>query len=231
MTRVDYEGFEPSKANGAPFKVAGALDCPAEEGALTRTAQASDGLSCDYQGPSGESVRLKLVALGGRSASEALAPAKAELGALLPIPTPRVAPVSRDEAGEHANVDLPFFHIHTVGEHADVRIFGIKVRSDGPNADVQVHHGGVHTVVHASSGGAEVTTEDVGRSNASLVYVLASERAAPSGYRAVGYVARGPSAGPLVVAEFRAMRRMDAEGHGRIENHDLDRLIDRNTRG
>ena len=33
-----------------------ALDCPATQGELTRTAQAADGLSCDYQGPVGETL-------------------------------------------------------------------------------------------------------------------------------------------------------------------------------
>jgi hypothetical protein len=233
VTKVDYNGYTPASANGPPLKAVAALDCPANEGSLTRTAQAADGRSCDYEGWGGETVRLKLVTLDGRSAAAAMEPTKAELHALMPIYSPRVPAVERDEPGEHANIDLPFFHIHTAGEHADVRIFGVKVHSDGENAEVHTNIGLKHTVVHASHDGAEVTAEDVGRTNASMVYVLASERRAASGYRAVGYVAKGPAAGPLVVGEFRVTHRShdhgdDADGgdHG-----DIGRLIDRNVKG
>jgi hypothetical protein len=231
VTRVDYDGFEPSKVGGAPLRALAALQCPAVQGALTRTAQAADGRSCDYAGPRGQSVRLKLVALDGHSAAEALEPSKAELRSLVPVPVRKVSAVSDDEGGERADIDLPFFHVHTVGDRADVRILGIKIHSDGDTADVQAGHRGVHTVVHASSRGAEVLTEDVGRANASIVYVIASEKRAPSGYSAVGYVARGPIAGPLVVGEFREAQRVETGRHGRIDNGDLDRLIDRNLGG
>jgi hypothetical protein len=232
VTHVDYDGYEVSKINSAPLRAVAALDCPADEGTLTRTAQAADGLSCDYEGPAGQSVHLKLVALDGRPAAEVLEPSKAELRALVPIPTPHLTKVSADEPGDHANIDLPFFHVHTAGDHADVRIFGIKVISDGDNANVQTHLGGVHTIVHASSSGAEVMTEDVGRTNASLVYVLASDKKPASGYQAVGFVAKGPVAGPLVVGEFRTMRKVETNERGtHIENGDLDRLIERNVKG
>ena len=231
VTRVDYDGYEVSHAGGAKLRAVAALDCPAVQGELTRTRQAADGQSCDYEGPMGETVHLKLVALDGRSASEVLEPSKAELRTLLPIATPYVPRVSRDEPGDHANIDLPFFHIHTAGDHADVRIFGVKVHSDGENANVRTSLGGAHTVVHASHDGAEVIVDDVGRTNASLVYVLASDKRAASGYRAVGYVAKGPAAGPLVVGEFRAVQRDEADRHRHGDHNDLDRLIERNVRG
>jgi hypothetical protein len=232
VTRVDYDGFEVSKVGGAPLRTVAALDCPVAEGSLTRTTQAADGQSCDYEGPAGQTVRLKLVALDGRSASDVLEPSRAELRTLVQVPAPKLSRVRADEPGDHANIDLPFFHIHTAGDHADVRIFGLKVISDGDNANVQAHVGGTHTIVHASSAGAEVLTEDVGRTNASLVYVLASDKKATAGYQAVGYVARGPVAGPLVVGEFRTMHKVETNDRGtHIENGDLDRLIDRNVKG
>ncbi len=232
VTRVDYDGYEVSKIGSTPLRAVAALDCPASEGTLTRTAQAADGQSCDYEGSTGQSVRLKLVALNGRPANEVLEPSRAELRALVPVPTPHLTKVRADEPGDHANIDLPFFHVHTAGDHADVRIFGLKVISDGDNANVQTRLGGVHTIVHASSSGAEVLTEDVGRANAALVYVLASDRKPASGYQAVGFVAKGPAAGPLVVGEFRTMRKVETSERGaHIENGDLDRLIERNVKG
>ncbi|THD79884.1 MAG: hypothetical protein E7812_08385 [Phenylobacterium sp.] len=244
MPVVDYSGVTVASSGAKPLKVVAALDCPASEGRLTRTAQAADGRSCDYENGNGETVRLSLVALDGRSAPEVMQPTKAALWALVPIANPPVPPVGREEPGEHTNIDLPFFHVHTVGDHADVKIFGVKVHSEGDYADVRTDLGLKHTVVHAGPHGAEVVAEDVGRTNAELVYVLAAERGAPSGYWAVGYVAKGPVKGPLVVAEFRSVRKMggrggwDEDDHGdyRGVHHDGDhgdigRLIDRNVEG
>ena len=224
--------------HGAPLRTLAALDCPDREGTLTRTGQAADGQSCDYQGPEGRTVRLSLVALDGRAPTEALAPLKAELRGLVPVATVPVAPVERGEPGEHTRIDLPFFHVHTVGDHAEVKMFGVHVRADGDYADVKTSHGLKNTVVHAGPSGAEIVAEDVSGKNTSLVYVLAGKHAGPSGYEAVGYVAKGPAAGPLVVGEFRAPRGAeDFGGHGGArhiesgDHGDLDRLIERNLRG
>jgi hypothetical protein len=229
-TRVNYEGFEPSSAGGTPMKTLAALICPDHEGALVRTAQAGDGKSCDYLGSDGETVRLKLLDLDGRSAPEALAPAQAELRTLLPLPFKPIPAISNLDEGERADVDLPFFHVHTINDRSDVKIFGVTIHDDGKNAEVSVKKGGKHTVVHATPAGAEVVAEDVGRTNAELVYVLASDRRGPGGWRAVGYVAKGPSAGPLVVGEFRAMDRNEGERHRHGDSGDLDHLIDRNLK-
>jgi|GEM_PF-2038345 len=236
-TRVDINGFEPTATGGAPLSVAAALDCPVTQGQLARVSQADDGLSCEYQGPVGETVQLRLVPLEGRLATDVLEPARAELRTLVPLTLSRPGRVTKDEPGEHTNIDMPFFHIHTAGDHADLKVFGVTVLSAGENAEVKTHVGGVHTVVHASPSGAEVITEDVGRTNTSLVYVLASEKGSPSGYRAVGLVARGPAAGPLVVGEFRAPGQAGSayheDGktgfHSHVDN-DLERLINLNLK-
>jgi hypothetical protein len=230
-TSLNYNGVSVAPADGTPLKAIAALDCPISQGALTRTAQAVDGRTCDYQSADGETVRLKLVALDGRSAQDAMAPTKAELHALVPIYNKPVPAVDKNEAGgDRADIDLPFFHIHTVGDHADLRIFGVKVHSEGENADVNVGHGHKHTVVHAGADGAEVLAEDVGRSNASMVYVLAADHRAASGYWTVGYVAKGPAKGPLVVGEFRSVHKRNGHDVGDGEHNDIGRLIDRNTK-
>lgn len=215
-------------ANGAPLRVAARLDCPAYEGRLTRVAQASDGQSCDYQGRDGDTVRLSLAPLRGRSPSEALAPMRGALHALVPVYREPTPVIYSDEPGDRADVDVPFVHVHAVGDRADVRLFGIHIRGrdHGDNTDVSVEHGRKRSVVHAGPRGAEVVAEEVGRSNASLVYVLAANHRTPSGLRAAGYIAKGPVTGPLVVAEFRSAR-----GHRGSYDHgdgDVDRLIDRN---
>ena len=235
-TRVNYEGFEASSAGGPPLRAVALLDCPTNEGALRLRGQAAaDGKSCDYDGPGGETVRLTVLDLNGRTAAEALAPTQAQLRTLLPLPYRAPAPISKTEGeGERTDVRLPFLHVQTVNNQADVRLFGlIHIRDDGGhNTEVNIHKGGKHTVVHATQSGAEVLAEDVGRNNASMVYVLASDRRSHDGWRAVGYIAKGPTAGPLIVAEFRATTREDDErNHHHYGNNDVERLIDRNLKG
>jgi hypothetical protein len=215
--------------DGAPLRTPAALDCPASEGALTRVAQAPDGRFCDYQGPAGEWVRLSLVALDGRSPSEVLAPAKAELYALAPVYEPPARTSIGDEPGEVTKVDLPFIHVRTVGDSADVKVFGIKIHAKGDNTDVDLGRGRKNTVVRAGLKGAQVTSEEIGRTNASLIYVLAADRRMSSGYWTVGYVAKGPVNGPLVKAEFRTTQKNSRVRDG--DHGDIGRLIDRNVKG
>lgn len=229
LDRSHFHGMSVGADDRHPMKAVATLDCPEHEGALTRTAQAADGKSCDYQGTDDEAVHLALVSLDGKSPTDAMEPMKTELKGLVPAPQPGPVSVeaSKDEGGDHAKIDLPFFHVDARGDKADVKIFGTTVHANGKNADVHTNMGLKNTTVHAGPGGAEVVAEDVGKVNASLVYVLAGETAGPSGYKAVGYIAKGPKDGPLVAAQFRAK-----EGHhGNDEHGDIGRLIDRNVRG
>jgi hypothetical protein len=215
--------------DGPPLRVATTLDCPANEGELTRIAQSPDGRWCDYRGAhAGDTVRLRLLPLDGHTPSEALAPTRMDLHALVPVYRDPIPPSDDNTSGDRADVDLPFIHVHAVGDQADVRLFGIRISSQGHNADIDVGHGHKHSVVHAGLRGAEVIADDVGRNNASLVYVLAANRREASGYRAVGYVAKGPVTGPLVVAEFRSGDRRHDPSNG--DHGDIGRLIDRNLR-
>ena len=164
--------------------------------------------------------------------TDAMGPTKAELHALVPIYNKPVAAVGKSEPGERTDIDLPFFHVHSVGDHAEVRMFGIKVHSEGQNADVNVGHGHRQTVVHAGADGAEVLAEDTReKQRPPMVYVLAAERRAASGYWTVGYVAKGPSKGPLVVCEFRSTHKRASHDVGEGGHNDIGRLIDRNLKG
>jgi hypothetical protein len=216
------------RTDGPPLRAPAKLDCPAETGDLTRTAQSPDGQWCDYAGRRGETVRLRLTPLNGQTPADALAPTRAQLHALAPVYR-NATPVNYgDRPGDTADVNVPFVHVHSDGDKADVRLFGIfhiVGHDHSHDADIDKDHGRKHAVVHAGLRGAEVIADEVGRSNASLVYVLAGNHRYASGYRAVGYIAKGPVTGPLVVAEFRSpvnSHRDNDDGH-----LDLDRLIDR----
>ncbi len=229
LKHAKFESMTVSADDGHPLKTVSTLDCPDHEGDLTRTAQAADGKSCDYQGPNEEAVHLSLVSLDGRSAADVMAPVKTELQGLVPPPpaSPVAVEASKDEGGDHAKIDLPFLHINADGDKADVKIMGTTIHANGKNADIHTNMGLKNTTVHAGPGGAEIVAEDVGKVNASMVYILAGDSAGPGGYKAVGYIARGPKDGPLVVGQFKAKG-----GHHRNDEHsDLGRLIDRNVKG
>ena len=67
----------------------------------------------------------------------------------------------------------------------------------------------------------------VNANGADLTYILASDTPDPSGFRVVGYMAKGPSAGPLVVGVFRV--REHDHGHKDMNDLGVSRLIDMNV--
>ena len=216
------------RTDGPPLRAPAKLDCPVETGDLTRTSQSPDGQWCDYAGRGGETVRLRLAPLNGQTPSQALAPTRAQLHALAPVYRNATPANYSDRPGDTADVNVPFVHVHSDGDKADVRLFGIFhiVGHDHHNADIDAGQGRKHAVVHAGLHGAEVIADEVGTTNASLVYVLAGNHRYASGYRAVGYIAKGPVSGPLVVAEFRSPVNNHRDNDG--GHNDIDRLIDRN---
>jgi hypothetical protein len=156
-------------------------------------------------------------------------PTRVQLHALAPVYREAIPLRYGDRPGDRADVDVPFVHVHANGDRADVRLFGIfhiVGHDHSHDADVDGDHVRKHAAVHAGLRGAEVVADEIGRSNASLVYVLAGSHRYPSGYRAVGYIAKGPVTGPLVVAEFRSPVNNHRDNDG--GHDDIDRLIDRN---
>jgi hypothetical protein len=213
--------------NGRAASVADPLVCPPTVGGLTRTAQAGDGQSCGYRGPGDERVDLQRLALAGQAPQAALAPLEARLRALVPPHGgPKAPDVDAADGRDDAKVDLPGIHVNTQGDKAEVKVFGVTVNADGDKADVRVGHGDSRTVVLAGPDGAEIRVDDVDRANARLVFILADDKPAASGLRAVGYLARGPAAGPLAVATFKSgARREDWRG-----DRDLNGLLDLNVK-
>ncbi len=183
------------------LKTVTTLDCPMSQGDLTRKAVAADGKSCDYAGSDGTNVALTLVSLDGSDVKTALAPLEAKLRTEMPAVGGTPAPTSDDKAAgkDKVDIDLPGIHIHTSdnggGEAkgaASVQIGnGVKVSSSKP--------GGAGVTVNAGDNGAEVRVSEPG-GGVRQMFILASDTPGPNGYRMVGYEARGPEGGPLVVA-------------------------------
>jgi hypothetical protein len=213
-----------------PITVVDKLDCPENEGKLTRTAASADGQSCDYSGPNDEVVNLTRVTVPtGQTPQSVMASAETALGGLIVQKQgqPEVK-ISADEkpGGDKANVDMPGIHIHADGDKSDVKIFGVNIHSDGDKADIHAGSGNKQADIHANGNGATIRANDNDNGNTEMVFVLAGDPATSAGYRAVGYIARGPAAGPLIVAQFKTK----TEHHGDRDNGDLDDLIRRNAK-
>lgn len=205
------------------LKVVSKLDCPAEQGHLKRVSAAADGLSCNYAAD-GVEVTLRLVKLEGGDAALALTPIESELRALMPT-----APVA---AGATANADS--------GEEVNIRVPGVNIQAGDAGAKIKVGD----ATIDAGDDGAEIrvqrnvtvdgrTVENERRRHRRKgdgVYsrfILASDKAQGE-WAVVGYEARGPRGGPLVVAVLKAKR-------GKTSNDDsfsdADDLVRHNVGG
>lgn len=130
--------------------------------------------------------------------------------------------VNIDAQGDRARVSLPGIHIDADGDKANVRIGGFTIRANdsgntntnansntNTNADVNVN---VHTTVEeeqsitVNDGRAEIRTRSPGEATRQT-YLLTDDVASDAGWRLVGYEARGPRGGPIVVATVRARER------------------------
>src|SRR5689334_15957223 len=58
----------------APLRVISRLDCPEDQGDLTRTSAAADGKSCVYADAEGDQITLRLISLDGQDVRTVLAP-------------------------------------------------------------------------------------------------------------------------------------------------------------
>jgi hypothetical protein len=216
-----------------PMKMVARLTCPGEVGELTRTGEAADGRSCSYKGPQSEDVQLRLTSLDGQSAQQRLAALDGGLQA--EVPSAATDPkhgqgvyVSDDKDKDEAHIDLPGFHLNASHGKADIRMPGVNIDADDDNANVTTGLGGAGGAsVRAHGGGAEIRAGGVGANGADVTYLLASDRPGPNGYRAAGYIAKGPAGGPLVVGEFRTRERE----HNGMGEHGLSRLVDLNVHG
>lgn len=153
---------------------------------------------------------------------------------------------SRSGDGENVDVRLPGLRVKSEGDKADVRLPGISVKSDGDTANVRVgpitikaddRNGSSNVDIDAndtevrvrSEGEAsEVRTRRKG-GDVRATYILSDDEAPAGSWRMVGYEARGPHGGPLVIAVIRSK---DANDH-RYDDvfDDAKALVRRNAGG
>lgn len=188
----------PKPHVATPMKTVSALDCPESQGDLTRKSLATDGKSCDYASDDGAQVTLQLISVDGGDPSTVLGPLEAKLRGEMPIADKGPAAADKDRV----DIDLPGIHVHANGsDHESASSGGAKVQIGG--ASSSAHSGGLGMTVNASDHGAEVHIDEPG-SGVRRSFILASDTPNAEGYKMVGYEARGPQSGPLVVATVMA---------------------------
>lgn len=111
-----------------------------------------------------------------------------------------------DANGDDATVSLPGMRIETKGDQASVRIGGFHIDANDSTGSARVRGTGGHgesVSVNAQDDAAEIRTSAGGEATRTT-WVLTDNRDSESGWRLVGYEARGPIGGPLVVATVRS---------------------------
>ena len=204
-----------------PLRVISRLDCPNEQGDLKIVSQGGDGLSCVYNDSEGAVVDVSLVKLNGADPQTVLAPIEPALEAEMPASSTLTA--SKHVPGDHDNVDIDVPGVHI---HADEN-GGAKVQTPGAtvtasaNGGAEVRGKGVN--INANDAGAQIRVNDSGPGVRSI-FLLVADNPGPHGYRFVGYQARGPASGPLVVVQAKGK-----QGDHDDLDHDVKRLLDRNV--
>lgn len=119
------------------------------------------------------------------------------------------APGVRIESqGDKAMVRLPGVRIDADGDRANIRIGGLTIRADDRAGGVKVssRDGAQGVDIDAAEGVARIRTSASGESVRSTFLMTADEPSA-NGWRTVGYEARGPVGGPIVIASVRSKDR------------------------
>ena len=231
--RISSTRTEKPDARGA-LKVVETLHCPQTIGSLTRKGTASaGGTVCTYAGLRGAEVSLHLVKLDGATPAAALKAFEDRLSAAMPQAVAQLRASSAEGAaaaetpaakGDRASVRAPGVDIRAEGDDATVRLPGLRIESKGDEASVRI--GGFHidasdgqgsvniggsedgdsVSVQANQDAAEIRTSAGGGATRAS-WILTDNRPSEAGWRLVGYEARGPAGGPIVVATVRARDR------------------------
>lgn len=124
-----------------------------------------------------------------------------------------------DAEGDRARVSLPGIHVDADGDKANVRIGGFTIQANDGEAktstvrvrgDLSDDATGEATSVQIRDNAAEIRTRSPGEATRQT-WTLSDNAPSPAGWRRVGYEARGPRGGPIVVATVRA-REQHADG-------------------
>lgn len=111
-----------------------------------------------------------------------------------------------DAQGDKASVRLPGMRIDADGDRANIKIGGITIRADDRNSQVNVASDREVVSVDASDGAARIRTSAPGEA-IRAAFLMTADQPSSTGWRVVGYEARGPAGGPIIVATVRGKDR------------------------
>ena len=120
--------------------------------------------------------------------------------------SPVSASQSKSAGGDTAHVRLPGLSVDAQGDKANVRIGPIHIRADDENANVNIDADGETVNIQAHDDGAEIRTRESGAATRAT-WLLTDGRRSQEGWRSVGYQARGPEGGPIVLVTVRTRER------------------------
>lgn len=115
-----------------------------------------------------------------------------------------------DAQGDRATVRLPGMSVDADGDKASVRIGGFSINADDSTGEARISSADESVSVQAHENAAEIRTNAPGDATR-RTYLLTDSRPADQGWRLVGFEARGPVGGPIVIATVRAKDR-DSDG-------------------
>ena len=121
----------------------------------------------------------------------------------------RAPGVAIEAEGDDATVRLPGLQIETRGDKASVRIGGFHIDADDSDGSARISGSsgdGDNVSINARNNAAEIRASAGGEATRTS-WILTDNRTSESGWRLVGYEARGPVGGPLVVATVRSRDR------------------------
>ena len=155
--------------------------------------------ACDAQG---RRRRLGFAAGGGGATGGGAGQGSSSGGDQATVRAPGVAVDAQDDK---ASVRLPGMHIEADGDNASVRIGGFHIDANDStgSVDIEGSAGGDDVSVQARDNSTEVRAVASGEATRAS-WILTDNRPSPEGWRLVGYEARGPVGGPLVVATVRS---------------------------
>ncbi|MES2034853.1 MAG: hypothetical protein V4466_11820 [Pseudomonadota bacterium] len=211
------------------LKVVTTLDCPDRQGALNRVSTAADGQSCVYAGD-GSEVTLKIVKLENGDAAASLAAIESELRALVPkVQVDHAAMEKAAGSGESVDINLPGVRIRANDAGADIKAGGAVINASDEGAEVRVSR----NIEGDGSGKSERARRRNAEEGVMAMLILANDKN-EGDFKMVGYNARGPKDGPLVVGVVKAKNSAemkDGERDGGELFEDVDNLIRHNVGG
>lgn len=111
-----------------------------------------------------------------------------------------------DAQGDKATVRLPGMRIDADGDRANIKIGGITIRADDKSGQVNVRSTDEVVSIDARDNTARIRTSAPGEA-VRATFLMTADQSSTTGWRVVGYEARGPSGGPIVVATVRGKDR------------------------